>query len=175
MNVVLIGYRCSGKTEVGRALAGEMARGFIDTDELIEERTGTSIETIVAKEGWERFREIEKRLVEEVSKRDLLVVGTGGGVVVDGENIRNLKKNGWIIWLKAESEVIRERMEREERSGKFRPSLSGTSPQEEIQNVLRVRAPLYRQAGDFTVDTGMLSVREAADRILNALPDGLQR
>lgn len=175
MNVVLIGYRCSGKTEVGKALAGEMARGFIDTDEMIEERTGASIETIVAKEGWERFREIEKCLVEEVSKRDHLVVGTGGGVVVDGENIRNLKKNGWIVWLKAEAEVIRERMESEERSGKFRPSLSGTSPLDEIQNVLRVRTPLYRQAGDFSIDTGILSVREAAVRILNALPDGLQR
>jgi shikimate kinase len=94
---------------------------------------------------------------------------------MDVENVRNLKENGWIVWLQAEAQVIRDRMEREEKSGRFRPSLTGQSPLEEIQDVLRIRTPLYQQTGDFSVVTDFFSVRETAARILSAMPDGLRR
>ncbi|MDP6178525.1 MAG: shikimate kinase [Desulfatiglandales bacterium] len=174
MNIVLIGYRCSGKTVVGKILARDLGRDFLDTDEKIEENTGSSIETIISREGWNHFRDVEKRVIEEVSSRDHLVISTGGGVVVDRGNRENLKRNGWLVWLEAEAQVIKDRMEREHRSGKIRPSLTGTDPLDEIKGVLNTRLPLYQEAGDFMVDTSFLSTREAAARILKALPNGLK-
>ena len=107
MNIVLIGYRCSGKTAVGKIVARELGRNFLDMDALIEENAGCSIETIISRKGWDHFREIEKRLVEEVSRKDNLIIATGGGVVVDEGNVKNLRKNGWIVWLNGKAEVLK--------------------------------------------------------------------
>jgi len=174
MNIVLIGYRCCGKTEVGKILARELQRGFLDTDSLIERNTGCSIEMIISRHGWDHFREIEKRLVEEISAGDNLVIATGGGVVMDKENVKNLKENGWIVWLKGESEVLKARMDNEQKSDKIRPSLTGADPLEEIKQVLEARTPLYEQAANLVVDTTTLSLMEVASSIIKALPKGLQ-
>jgi shikimate kinase len=172
MNIVLIGYRCSGKTVVGKTLARELGREFLDTDALIEENAGRSIETMISTEGWDRFRETEKRLVEEVSRRNNLVIATGGGIVMDEENVKNLKQNGWVVWLKGEPDVLRERMAKEEGSGKVRPSLTGADPLEEIKQVLSVRRPFYERAGDLVVNTSNLSIGDAASLIIKNLPKG---
>ena len=174
MNIVLIGYRCCGKTEVGKILAGELGRDFLDMDALIEENAWCSIETIISRHGWDRFREIEKRLIEEVSRGDNLVIATGGGVVMDKENVKNMKENGWIVWLNGKSEVLKGRMDKEQRSDKIRPSLTGADPLEEIKQVLEARTPLYEQAANLVVDTTTLSLREVAASIIKALPKGLQ-
>ena len=174
MNIVLIGYRCSGKTEIGKMLVRELRRDFLDTDSLIEKNTGCSIEMIISRHGWDYFREIEKRLVKEVSRRDNLVIATGGGVVIDEENVKNLKENGWIVWLKGESEVLKMRMDNEQKSNKIRPSLTGADPLEEIKQVVEVRTPLYEQAANLVVDTTTLSLMEVASSIIKALPKGLQ-
>jgi shikimate kinase len=170
MNIVLIGYRCSGKTQVGKILSAELGRDFLDIDSLIEENTGCSIETLISANGWDHFRDVEKVLIEEVSKRDKLVIATGGGVVTDEENVKSLKGNGWIVWLNGKAEVLKERMDREQSSGKIRPSLTGANPLEEIKQVLSIRKPLYEQAGDFMVDAGILSIGEVAATIIKALP-----
>jgi shikimate kinase len=173
MNIVLIGYRCSGKTEIGKILAGELGREFFDMDALIEENAWCSIETIIFWDGWDRFRDIEKMLVEEVSRGDNLVIATGGGVVMDKENVKNLKKNGWIVLLKGETEVLKERMDKEQRSGRIRPSLTGADPLEEIKQVLEERTPLYEQAANIVVDTTTHSIKEVAASIIEALPKRL--
>lgn len=170
MNIVLIGYRCSGKTAVGKIVARELGRNFLDMDALIEENAGCSIEAIISRKGWDHFREIEKRLVEEVSRKDNLIIATGGGVVVDEGNVKNLRKNGWIVWLNGKAEVLKERMDKEQRSGKIRPSLTGADPLEEIKQVLDVRSPLYEQAATLVVDTSTLSLREVAALITKSLP-----
>ena len=172
MNIVLVGYRCSGKTVVGKTLARELGREFLDTDALIEENAGRSIEKMISTNGWDRFRETEKRLVEEVSRRNNLVIATGGGIVMDEENVKNLKQNGWVVWLKGEPDVLRERMAKEEGSGKVRPSLTGADPLEEIKEVLSVRRPFYERAGDLVVDTSNLSIGDAASLIIKNLPEG---
>jgi shikimate kinase len=92
VNIVLIGYRCSGKTAVGKILAKELGRDFLDMDALIEENARCSIETIISQNGWNHFRGIERGLTEEVSSKDNLVIATGGGIVMDEENVKNLKK-----------------------------------------------------------------------------------
>ena len=170
MNIVLIGYRCSGKTVVGKILASELGKAFLDTDALIEETWGRSIETMISTQGWCQFRETEKRLVEEVSRRNNLVIATGGGIVMDEENVKNLKQNGWLVWLKGKPEVLKERMAKEQGSGRVRPSLTGADPLEEIREVLNVRKPFYERAGDLVVDTSSLSIRDAADLIMENLP-----
>jgi shikimate kinase len=172
MNIVLIGYRCSGKTEVGKMLARELGKDFLDTDALIEENAGCSIDKIVSREGWAHFRKIEKEMIEEVSGRDNLVVATGGGIVMDEGNVRNLKRNGLLIWLKGDAEVFKERMNKDQRAEKIRPSLTGTDPLEEIKRVLSIRIPLYEKAGDLMVDTNSLSIRDVVSSIMETLPKG---
>ena len=169
MNIVLIGYRCSGKTTVGKILAKELGIDFVDTDVLIEESAGCSIDAIISREGWDHFRDIEKRLIEGISIRDNLVIATGGGVVMDEANVINLKRNGLVVWLKAEAGLIRKRMEKQERSGITRPSLTGTDTIEEINDVLAIRTPYYEQACDLRVDTTTLSPFELSNLILKGM------
>jgi shikimate kinase len=170
MNIVLIGYRCSGKTEVGKILARELEKDFLDTDELIEDNAGCSIEAIISRDGWNHFREIEKSLIEKVSRRNNLIIATGGGVVIDENNVKNLKKNAWIVWLNGESEVLRERMDKEQRSGKIRPSLTGEDPLEEIKQVMDVRIPLYEKAANLVVNTSTVTPEEVAALIIKNIP-----
>jgi shikimate kinase len=170
MNIVLIGYRCSGKTAVGEILAHELRMDFFDTDALIEERARCSIEALVSTRGWDHFREIEKGLVQDLSTGDNLVIATGGGVVMDEGNVKDLKKNSLIVWLNGRPDVLKDRMDKDQRSGKSRPSLTGSDPLEEIEQVLSIRNPLYKQAGDLILDTSELSISEAAALIMNNLP-----
>jgi shikimate kinase len=166
MNVVLIGYRCSGKTEVGLSLAKKMNRSFLDTDVLIEERCGSPIEAMVASKGWGFFRECERLVVAELSHTSPLVIATGGGVVLDGDNVTNLNRNGWLVWLKAPAKVLRERMAGDRRQGKDRPSLTDQDPLGEIEAVLKQREPIYQKASDWAVDTAGRSIAEITDLIL---------
>ena len=170
MNIVLIGYRCSGKTTAGQIIAEKLGRDFLDTDALIEANAGCSIEKIISRDGWEHFRNIERSVVEEVSRKDNLVIGTGGGVVMDEDNVKNLKEKGLLVWLKAGAEVLEERMEKERRLGEIRPSLTGGDSIKEIKEVLAGRIPLYDQAAGLVVDTTAIPPKEVAVSILKALP-----
>ena len=174
MNIVLIGYRCSGKTTAGKALARQLRRGFLDTDAMIERRAGCSIEEMVSIEGWDHFRRIEKGVIREISSIDCMVIATGGGAVVDEENVKNLKKNGWLVWLDGTLEVLRKRMVQEESSGRGRPSLTGLDPLEEIRRVLMFRIPFYEKAKDYVVDTSVLSTQGVTASIVESLPERLR-
>jgi len=168
MNIVLIGYRCSGKTTVGKLLARKLKRGFLDTDRLIETKTGLPIHAYVSQKGWGDFRAVEKEVVSDVASRDDLVIATGGGVVIDPENVRNLKKSGWVVWLKAGVPVIRERMKKAENAGKFRPTLSGVDPLKEISGILHERMPVYESTSDYRVDTDRKNPEEVGQAIMKA-------
>jgi len=168
MNIVLIGYRCSGKTTVGKLLARELKRELLDTDQLIEGKTGLPINLYVSQKGWGDFRAVEKEVVSDVASRDDLVIATGGGVVIDPENVRNLKRNGWVVWLKAGVPVIRERMKKAENAGKFRPTLSGVDPLKEIDRILHERMPVYESTSDYKVDTDRKNPEEVEHVIMKA-------
>jgi len=170
MNIALIGYRCSGKTAVGKVLARQLGRDFLDTDSVIEGHEGCPIETIVSTRGWEHFRSIEKSVIERISRQENLVIATGGGAVIDKENVTNLKQNAWIIWLKGSPGVLKSRMEKEQKSGKIRPSLTGADPLVEISQVLDTRNRRYAQAATFVIDTSALTVEEVAAAIISKLP-----
>jgi shikimate kinase len=171
MNIVLIGYRCSGKTTVGRLLADRTGKDFRDTDLVVEETTGTSLEDLVSVGGWNTFRTLEKQAVQAVSAQDNQVIAVGGGAVLDEENVRNLVKGAFVVWLDGTPEVLRRRMAEEQRSGKIRPSLSGEDPLTEIRQVLKTRRPWYEKVSALRVDTSALGAAETAMAIIEALPE----
>ena len=170
MNIILIGYRCSGKTSVGKLLAGELGREFVDLDALLEDQAGTSIPRLVADRGWDFFRKLEHDLIVEVCHKDGLVVAPGGGAIIQQENVSVLKKNGLVVWLKTEAPILRARMLEEERAGNVRPSLTGCDSLAEIEEVVALRTPLYQQAADLVVNTTDLAAEDVARVIMGKLP-----
>ncbi len=165
-NIVLIGYRCTGKSSVGRTLAKELHRAFLDTDAMVEERTGRSISDIVRQDGWPRFREIERQIVQDAASLHHAVISTGGGVVTDEQNRQALKRNGWLVWLRAGAEIIKSRMQ----GDKTRPSLAGDDAIKEVDEVLMLRTSLYEKTADDAVDTDHLSTEQVAESVLRRLP-----
>jgi len=150
MNIVLIGYRGSGKSTVGRLLAARLGRELVSTDAEIVKRAQRAIPEIVAQEGWEYFRDLESDICRELVSRDQLVIDTGGGAILRAQNVEALKKNGTVFWLTASVETIAKRIGGDNQ----RPSLTGTkSFVDEIQDVLRERAPTYQAAADHIIAT----------------------
>ena len=138
-NIVLIGMPGCGKTTVGRALAGKLGRTFVDLDEEIVRRAGTSIPEIFAREGEAGFRERESALVREFGERTGLVVSTGGGVVTRRENYIPLKQNGLLLHLRRDPAAL---------PTDGRPLSQATAPEE----LWRRRAPLYAAFADGEID-----------------------
>lgn len=165
MNIVLIGYRGTGKSAVGRLLADRLDLDFYDTDELVEKRGGQSIQEMVAAKSWEFFREREKDVIRELSGIDAAVIATGGGAVLDPENIILLKRKGRLIWLDADAQTVIVRMQADTNNEQRRPSLTGSEPADETVAVMAARAPLYRVAADLCVDTSGKSLDEIVDEI----------
>ncbi len=175
MNLVLIGYRAAGKTTVGRRLSAYLRRVFVDSDDMIEKHQGTPIGDIVRCHGWDYFRAIEREIISEVSNYDNLIVSAGGGVVIDPENVKVLKRNGLIIWLKADVEVLLERMVRDLRSAIERPSLTGRGTLKEFKEVLVQRGPLYERASEVQVDTSLLDLDGVVNQVLSIFEERLVR
>jgi shikimate kinase len=168
MNIVLIGYRGTGKTAVGKKLSHKLRRPLYQLDAIIEKHEGSAIPAIVAQHGWDYFRDREAVLLEELTKKDSCIIDTGGGVVLRGENINRLKINGVLFWLTADPETIINRI----RDDAGRPSLTpGKSFIEEVEEVLQQRLPLYKKAQDFTIDTGGKTVDAIANEIVRILKE----
>jgi shikimate kinase len=163
MNIVLIGYRGTGKSMVGRLLAARLGRELVSTDAEIVKRTNRTIPEIVAQEGWGYFRNLESDVCRELADRDKLVIDTGGGAILRTQNVEALKNNGVVFWLTASVETIAKRIG----GGKQRPSLTGTkSFVDEIQEVLRERTPNYQAAADHTIATDDRSINQLVDTLL---------
>ena len=168
-NLFLIGYRCTGKSSVGRSLAATLGRSFIDTDSLVVSENGMSIRNIVISRGWEAFRRLEHTALQQVCTLDGRVVATGGGIVLDADNVKLMKKSGKIIWLRASPETIKARMLQDQATETLRPALTSTDSISEIEETLAKRAPLYQDAMDFSVDTDNVRLDAIADFIIENL------
>ena len=169
MNIFLIGYRCTGKTTVGRSLAKRLEKFFFDTDlELVKEQ-GLNISDIVNQKGWSAFREIEKQVIQRTCERDNQVVATGGGAVLDEDNVKRMKDSGVLIWLRAEINTIEKRIIEDNTTRDFRPSLTSKGSVEEIQETLLARNPYYERAMDFFVDTDFMDTEAVCDTIIQKL------
>lgn len=140
-NLVLIGMSGCGKTTLGRLAAERLGKGFVDTDEKIVERIGMPISAFFAQNGEAAFREIETEVLREVSAQNGLVISTGGGVVKNPENIRLLKQNGKLIWLKRPAMLLE--------SGNGRPLAPDS---EAAAKLYHERLPLYTAAAEAIVE-----------------------
>ena len=147
MNIVLCGMMGCGKTVVSAELVRLTGLERVDTDEEIVKKYGR-IADIFSKYGEERFREIEREVVAQISSRSGIIIATGGGCVLSEENVRNLKRGGKIFFLQAEVSTLIKCLEGDTE----RPLLAGDSAQR-IAQLLAVRTPIYTAAADEVVVT----------------------
>ncbi len=170
MNIVLIGFRGTGKSTVGNLLAKRLERDFVDSDKYIESSTGKTIKCIFEEDGEEGFRKIEADTIAELSKEDNKVISAGGGAVLKGENVRNLKDNGFLILLEANPEIIHNRIAQDEKTTQQRPSLTDKKPLDEIKHLIAKREHAYKNAADFTINTSYVSCEDIVTEIIKTAP-----
>jgi shikimate kinase len=161
MNLVLVGYRGTGKTSVANELGRRMARPVISLDRQMVDRAGKPIPEIVAERGWTGFRDLEQELCAHYASLDELILDCGGGVVERDANVRALRQNGKLVWLRAEVDTIVARIE----TDTGRPSLTAKGFLEEVAEVLDRRTPLYRGAAHLEVVTDHRDIPEIAREI----------
>lgn len=169
MKVILIGYRATGKSTVGKLLSQKMSIPFVDTDQLIEAAAGMPIKALVARQGWETFREKETEAIVSLGDMNLCVVATGGGAILSAANRDLLKNTGTLIYLKTPLHDIVERLKRDAQDAQVRPQLTSGNLVEETMAVLKERIPLYESVADFTADTDGKSITRVSDEIYQQL------
>lgn len=163
-HLVLVGLMGAGKTTVGRECSVRLGRPFVDLDELIMAHAAMPIGELWRERGEERFRELEREVVVDVCASPLpLVIACGGGTVVDADNRRRLRDSGTVVWLRAPTAVLVERVGDDDR----RPLLAG-DPAGALERLALDRADAYRAAADAVVDTDHRDVGEVADAVLAA-------
>ena len=166
MNIVLIGYRGTGKSVVGRILAQRLGMVYEGMDANIVTRAGMPIPEIVERFGWDRFREIETQEALDLAGQDNRIIDTGGGVIERPENMPALDRNGVVFWLKASVETIVRRI----RGDDQRPALTeGKTFTEEVEEVLDRRREKYKAAARFELDTDDLTPEQVADEIMSLI------
>ena len=162
MNIAITGMMGSGKSSVGRIVARVLNMKFADTDEIIERVERMSISDIFAKKGEPYFREVETRIVKEVSQEDNQVIACGGGVVLKQENVRQLRSRGVIVNLMASPEVLHERTKQTD----TRPLLEVQDRLQELRRILKEREQFYSDC-DFRVQTDNLTQEQIARQIVD--------
>jgi shikimate kinase len=163
MNIVLTGFMCTGKTSVGIKLAEKLNFEYIDTDAEIEKMSGEKIVTIFKNYGEKFFRDLEYKVILEVSKKNYCVISTGGGVVLRKENIDNLRQNGVIVNLTATPETIFNRLKQQP---DIRPLLNKPEPLKEIITLMNTREQFYKDC-DLQINTDNLSINDVVEKILD--------
>ena len=166
-NIILTGFMATGKSTLGRLLAKRLGYHFVDTDAEIEKRTGMRIDRIFASQGEAVFRNLEKQLVRELAAGQEQVIATGGGLVMNPDNVTALEKNGRIVCLTAAPEDILARANAQRQT---RPLLNSPDPQQRIAELLAERTPIYRQFPQ--LDTSRLSREELVESLLALLSVG---
>jgi shikimate kinase len=170
MNVLLIGYRGTGKSAVARHLALALGCDWVDADVELELRAGRSIAAIFADAGEAAFRDLESAVLADLLRRQCTVIALGGGVVLRDENRKLLRSAGEVVWLTADPETIQRRLAEDPVSLGRRPPLTAAGGLDEIRHLLAVRTPLYRECAHWITDTVDKNPAEVAAEILRRLP-----
>jgi shikimate kinase len=170
--ILLIGYRGTGKTTVGRLVADRLGWGFIDADDRIEASAGRAVADIFAAEGEAGFRDREAAALAELCGLARHVVATGGGVVLRPANRDRLRAAGFVAWLTAEPRTVWGRLRADPTTAARRPNLTARGGLDEVRELLRTREPLYRETAAVRVATDDLSPEAVADAILTAWNGG---
>ncbi len=163
-NIYLTGFMGTGKSISGKVLAKKIAREFVETDKVIEDKQGLKIADIFSQKGEPYFRALEKKVVGELSLRDNLVVSCGGGMICSEDNLKTLKSTGIVFSLKASALIIYERIRNDDQ----RPLLSVDDPLDKIKELLEERECYYKQA-HHVIDTESMLPQDIASEIIRIL------
>jgi len=161
-NIVLFGFMGTGKTAAGKEVARRLNMKFVDMDDVIEEKEGCSISEIFAQKGEDYFRQVEAEVARGFSAKEGLVIATGGGVVLNPDNVRSLQSSGTGICLTASPERTYERVRKES----HRPLLMTDDPLGKIKALLRHRAPFYARV-KYQIDTSWLPLEGVVEKIID--------
>jgi shikimate kinase len=165
MNIFLVGPMGSGKSAVGRQLAARLGLEFCDSDEEIERRTGVDIAYIFEREGEAGFRQREAEVLDLLTQRDDLLVATGGGAILDPRTRERLRSRGRVVYLRTsvDQQLVRTRRSND------RPLLNNPDPRGTLERLFALRAPLYAEVAEVTVDTDGRKVKTVVDQICSLL------
>ena len=164
MNIVLIGYRGTGKSSVAKVLAQRLTWPVVSTDAEIVKQVGMSIPELIHRHGWDYFRTVESEICRWVGTQDRTIIDTGGGAILRKDNVAVLRQRSRVFWLTAEVATIMERI----KDSTERPSLTGAKTAvQEVQDVLKERLSLYQAACDHIIPTDGRSLDDIAEEILH--------
>jgi shikimate kinase len=165
-SVFLVGPMGSGKSAVGRRLAQVLGLDFIDSDDVIEERSGVDIPFIFEREGEAGFRERERRVIDDLTARPGIVLATGGGSAMDPDNRACLRDRGFVVYLYT---GIDQQLRRTS-GGRPRPMLATGDPREVLTRLMAIRDPQYREIAHLVVNTDGRKVASVVEDIRRGLP-----
>lgn len=164
-SVFIVGPMGAGKTTIGRLLAKQLGREFVDSDWYVESQTGADIAWIFAKEGEAGFRARETRAIDELTQYKQIILATGGGAVMSAENRAFLHQRGIVVYLNAPVDVQMVRTAKD----KSRPLLQQPNPRKILQELYKKRDPLYRQVAHIIMPTGHTYPRNMVNQLLQQL------
>lgn len=160
-NLFLVGMMGAGKTTAGRLLAQQLGKTFVDSDEEIQQRTGVTIPHIFDVEGEAGFRQREASVIQDLAKRDNIVLATGGGAVLSEQSRDVLRDNGIVVYLKSTVADLWQRT----RHDRNRPLLQTADPRAKLKELYELRDPLYTQVADLVMPTGKQSVHSMVSQL----------
>jgi shikimate kinase len=167
-SLFLTGPMGAGKSTIGRQLSKQLRMVFYDSDREIEKRTGVDIPLIFELEGEQGFRKRERLAIDELTSLPDIVLATGGGAILDAENRKNLAERGLVIYLHASvnQQLARTKHDRN------RPLLQTDNPRQRLEDLMRLRDPLYREIADLVIDTDGKRVMAVVNQIIRKLKPG---
>ena len=164
-SIVLIGMMGAGKSAVGCCLQKRTGLPLLDTDEIVGSKFRMSIPEIFAKHGETKFREAEAKAVRAMAIPKKTIIVTGGGIVLQQENVELLRRMGVIVWLDGNEDTLFARASRR----RNRPLLQTKNPRRTFSQIFDARRSLYADIADVRVDTSVLTDEEISVAILNKL------
>lgn len=164
-NIILIGFMGSGKTSIGKRLSMKLKREFIDMDDFIEKKEGMTINEIFATKGEAYFRNLEAEICSRYSKAKGKIIATGGGVIKNPENMKNLKAGGVVYYLKSSAEKIADNL----KNDNSRPLLNVQDKKAKIMELMAEREELYLTYADRILDVSDSNPDNSCNKILEEM------
>lgn len=165
INIILIGPMGAGKTSIGRQLARRLQRPFLDSDKVLEERTGVDIRTIFHYEGEQGFRIRESAIIDELTRKQGIVLATGGGAVLGEQNRQWLSTRGTVVYLRVNIEIQLARTAQDHK----RPLLQTKDRRSKLEALEEQRSPLYQEIADIVLDTDKHSISVIVNSLIRQL------
>lgn len=157
----------AGKSTVGRFLADKLHYQFLDSDHVIEDKTGATIPMIFDIEGESGFRAREKSAIDDLTQQSEIVLATGGGAILNPDNRKNLRSRGFVVYLKSSVDSLVQRT----RHDRNRPLLQTEKPEQVLKKLIEERGPLYEEVADLVIQTEQVSVHRVVKQILDKLAE----